>query len=82
MHVFVTAGLQEYYRAIAAEVGESKRESKYGLGEKANRAVGSSSSEGGADGAKVLLLRGLPYKAEKGDIVEWFASVAALGADE
>jgi hypothetical protein len=52
---------------------------------KADRAVArpsSSRSEGGADDAKVLLLRGLPFKAEKGEIVDWFGSVAALGADE
>jgi hypothetical protein len=30
----------------------------------------------------VLLLRGLPFKAEKEDIVQWFDDVAELDVDE
>ncbi|KAF6255325.1 hypothetical protein COO60DRAFT_232041 [Scenedesmus sp. NREL 46B-D3] len=41
-----------------------------------------SSSEVDAAGVKVLLLRGLPFRAEKEDIMQWFEGVAALAVDD
>jgi hypothetical protein len=101
----LSAALQEYYRAIAAEVNSGSKYSAeersssralYGSDDRsssrtAESSPGPSSSsrssrsrDPGEDTSevKVLLLRGLPFKAQKEDIVQWFDDVTELGLDE